>query len=574
MLQRVKQCLVLAALPVVWACDLSDLTDGRAGGGGSGASGGTGGSGPGPGGASTGGSGGSGAAGAAGGEGGAACEVESPFTWLVELGNAGVQAISSADLLGATASSIQVASIPEPLGGGFLLAIVTEGPSLFDDTGDGRALYLARYSAGGALEGVRAHPQPPTGGEQPFVIADLLVDDAGLVYATGLVGRADVTLQTETATPLILTNTAPDGNLATDEGAAGLVMTFDAQGYALAGARLESKTTNGDLTAPKLFRFGGEVGITGVSRNGFTGLECTAVNATGNAKFGYVLVLEDPTLTQCARAFRFESTTAAALEISAATTDGASVYVGGRLSVSSGDQINFHATPMPPWLVTSGGNQGMLLAFDGATLAPRWVTLVEGGGVDDRVLGVGFDPATTTLWAAGSGNRGGATSATSTVTRRFSATADPPTTCVIDHLGAGSRANVITLDANGSCLAAARLSAGSEARAVVDGTPRVAGFAVHDPTSSLTTYVVGEPAPSVANGLLLSPTQSRGTITPTGALVGGKIAVRIEDLALVDGEVVVVGTMGERFLDLTCETSPPPGGFDFFVGAIDPAAIP
>jgi hypothetical protein len=32
--------------------------------------------------------------------------------------------------------------------------------------------------------------------------------------------------------------------------------------------------------------------------------------------------------------------------------------------------------------------------------------------------------------------------------------------------------------------------------------------------------------------------------------------------------------MGERFLDLTCETSAPPGGFDFFVGALDPAAIP
>lgn len=555
------------------ACDLSDLTDGRAGGGGSGAAGGSGASGPGPGGASIGGAGGSGAQGGAGGEGGA-CEVESPFTWLLELGNSTSQAIYTTDLLGVVASSIRVASVPEPLGGGFVLAIVTEGPSPFDGTGDGRTLYLARYSSEGMLEEVRAHPQPPGGGEHVFVLSDLFVDEGGTVYAAGLAGREDVTLLTATATPLILPNTAPDGDLVGDDGAAALIMTFDLQGSALAGARLESKTTNGDLTAPKLFQLGDEVGVAGVSRNGFTGLACTALNATGNAKFGYVLVLEDATLTQCSRAFRFESTPSAALEISAATTDGASVFVGGRFSLSAGDQINFHATPMPPWLLTSGGNQGLLLAFDGATLAPRWVTAVEGGGVDDRVFGLGFDAATSTLWAVGSGTRGGATAATSTVTRKFSATTETPTTCLLEHLGAGARANVLSLDPSGSCLAAARLSPGSETRATLDGTPWVAGFAAHDPASTLTTFVVGDPAPSVANGLILSPTQTRGAVSQTGALVGGKVAVRIEDLALVGGEVVVVGTMGERFLDLTCETSAPPGGFDFFVGALDPAAIP
>jgi hypothetical protein len=575
MLQRVKRCFLLAASCSGLGCDLSDLTDGRAGGGGAGASGGSGAgaSGPGPGGAATGGSGGSGAEGGIGGEGGAPCEVVSPFTWLAELGNANQQAVNGDDLLGAPPSSIRVASVTDALGGGFVLAIVTEGPSPFDGEGDGRALFLARFGSDGSLLAVRPHPQPPSSG-QPFLISDVLVDDAGTVYVSGLVGRADVELQTDT-TPILLPNTAPNEDLAGDTGVAAVVATFALDGRALSGARLESKTNNGSLTAPAIFRRGAEVGLAGVSRNGFTGLTCATLSATGNLTFGYVLMLTDSTLASCSRASRFEATLGTALDLTAATTDGDSIYVVGRYSAANaGNAITFRSTPAPAWLVELESNQGLLLSYDGATLAPRWVTTLAGVGIDDRVLGVGFDPASTTLWAAGTGSRGSVSAATSSISRRFSASSGMVGACDLEHPGSGTRAGLVALDTDGGCVATAGYSLGSEARAVVDGTPWVAGFAARDSRPSLTTFATAGPAPAVPYGMLFSPTATAADVTESGVLFGAQIAVRVEDLALVDGKVVVVGTMGERFLDLTCETSALPGGFDFFVGAIDPAAIP
>jgi hypothetical protein len=273
------------------------------------------------------------------------------------------------------------------------------------------------------------------------------------------------------------------------------------------------------------------------------------------------------------------------VDITDATSDGHQLVLAGRFGRPAASFICFDTddpscgnSPSTSWVVENPNNEGMVLAYDddGTSLSPRWVTLMESVAVSDRLAGIGR-ATTGTLWAAGFGESSGG--GTTKVERRFSVDTTPtPSGCSSGHPGGGMEkpraASVVALDPSGACLGATYYGAGSEVRKVLGGTPWMAGLATTAMPDSLELFALEPPGSNETLGLLLSPLVEGDSITESGGLFGGPASVRVEDLALLPiDRLVVAGTMEGRFLNLVCSTAQAPGGIDFFVGAIDPSRL-
>lgn len=545
------------------ACDLSDLTDGRDGGGGVGATGGSGGSGGVGAAGAAGGAGGVGAVGGAGGQGGegAGCVVDSPFEWLVAIGNDGPQATVTAEASGAPLSSVRVAAASG--GEEFALAFATQGPSPFGGGEDVFALYVARFDASGALLSHAVHPQPPAVG------SDFLVDDALLLSD----GRLVVSWRRKAGMVELVVDGTPQSYDAT-VGTDAFVATFDSAGAALELVQLQSAAPTTGVGPHHLAEVGGDLVIAGTGRDGVVGLTSCAPltnSVTGRHGYLYKVPLLGGSLSTCVDPRRFTASPGTALTITSMTSVGDTLYFAANFDLIAGEKIDFE----PTWSLTATVDveyleDALVLAMNASTMTFDWVTLVgsTAGGTNKNDVVSGLAVGPDRVWFTGSSS---GTTTSLVVDRRFPG-AGAGVLCTAPHTATSQRAVVASLTLDGHCATASSLGAQSNGRALAfAGEPVALGDGMEssfDP--SLVSRAFSDD--DHTSGFALTLAEDAPATSIAGLLFSDNGDVHVEDVAVLGGRLLIVGTMGEWFLDLTC---PPVGekSHDFYVGLIDPAAL-
>lgn len=536
------------------ACDLSDLTDGREGGGGTGA---TGGGGSGGGGASS-----STGAGGTGGDGAGGCTpVESPFDWLVSIGNDAPQATRSSDAVDAALSSIRVATDPSNENE-FVLAMVTSGGALFPEqpppTTD-LSLILARFDSAGNLLAHHTHAQQPfvTGESVKLVLDDLVVHD-GVVVLTGRRGGGTVAFDRANQTVTTL-----DTSAGTDV----FVATFDQAGLALDVAHLESISPTSSMGPHTLLSAGDDLFIAGMAPDAVVGVACGALNTNVNRKhvnLFSVSLVDGVGLGSCAKGRRFSASNGTGLTVTSLEEAAGVLAMSVQFDLPASKKIEFGSE----WelAATEGAeyvNDSLVIGFDRTSYGLEWVTLVKtaGSGRDDVSR---LKYVAGALWAVGS-STGGSTQNLSI--GRLHPMPGVAQKCTADHTTTFTRATVMHLDTSGNCLSAASLGPQSDADHLVsNGAPFILGEGnresfVDGVDESFSQTIVN-------NGFLLAPTSANQSLAVSGFMFGGGNTLRVDDAAVLGAQVLVVGSAAEPFLNLLQCGVDPPLDYDFYVGKV------
>ena len=563
-----RSFLLLAGVGVA-ACDLSDLTDGRDGGGGAGGVGGGG-----SGGTPTGGATSTGGIGGVGGTGGSCDSVETPFEWLIALGNDETQETRETELGDAALSSIKLAV--DPNNGQLVVGMVTRGGSLLpNEPAGGLTLYVARFAADGAYVSHHAHPQPDwvPGPLTQLVIDDVHVHSDGSTILTGRRGGGSVNFERQQGGPVIVDTAAAGTHV--------FIAAFDQEGYLTDASHLQSSETGLLAMGPhRAFSRDADLFIAGSTHKKLdeATFDCPLLNTTENRRHAYVysVQLQDGIgLGQCLSSRRFSVSNTSTLGISSAMVAEGRIFLTATFDLDDIEELELE----PTWILASTPTaqyrqDALVMALDPGSLTFDWVSLIKSTGNP-----VQLDTASQSalvgseLWVAGASNSSNPPT-TLEVSRIFSEAPGQPVGCTGQHPTDEQHANVIALDLDGNCSSVGLYGANSTANFILPlpAAPLVLGQSMPSsfPGQMVSTTFTDPPA---ENGYVVKPLANDGLVTVDGFMFGGASPVRVDDAVLLDGRVVVAGSMGKRFLNLTCPEGPATQPYDFYIGMVDPSYV-